>query len=423
MRSSLKHPFLTTIIPGLALTLATVSCGIDKKPHYHDKNFGRTSDDVTESGDNETTVDPSNPEMDPPADREPESPKDKLLSHYGLMGRFNMDSVHRMFRGADTVNGQISTGGALDDALSQLLGFVIGEHTRESLEMTIRQNGEGQNIVTQDANSGGGDNISTLKGEESQSGVQIIFWALPGNPLSASCPGPFVCAERIVWVPKSGGTMTYCYRDHGTKKPIVIPYAPNPHFSVEAYKDAIGDGLRSTPIEVVTHPGNVACDNPEIETRDVNLVSYQIKLGDASAQHKPGFLQRAIFKPLKVDAEVIVDYSLWNDALSIAYLPKTGPYIDQLARLNSRMRYFVNSSEHAFVKIDRTVQSPMKLEGSVVTDFIRQTYGTIAADLVDYIFPRENDVEGVELIYSFEFCSHLGVVANAFNHCTGRSAP
>jgi len=297
---------------------------------------------------------------------------------------------------------------------------VIGQHTRESLVMTIRQNGDSQNLVTQDASSVGGDNISAFKSEEPQSGVQTIVWALPGSALSESCPGPFVCAERIVWAPKSGTTMTYCYRDHATKKPVVIPYAPNPHFSAQAYKDAIGDGLSSAPIEVVTHPGNVACDNVELETRDINLVAYHITMGDMSDQEKPGFLRRAIFNPLMADAEVVVDYSLWNDALGVAYLPKKGPYIDQLARLNSRMRYFVNSAEHAFVKIDRTVQSPMKLE---VTDYIRDTYGSIAASLVGLIFPRENDVEGVQLIYSFEFCAHLGVVSNAFNHCTGRPVP
>jgi len=427
MRSNRKELSLTNTLLWLAVLLATASCGLNKKPHYHDKNFGRSSDDISGTdgaGPTGTSPEtPSTPDSDTPDDAEPETPKDKLLSHYGFMGYFNMESVHRMFRGGDTINGQISTGGTLDDTMSQLLGIVIGQHTRESLVMTIRQNGERQNLVTQNANSVGGDNISAMKGEDSQSGAQTIDWALPGSAISESCPGPFVCAERIVWIPKSGSTMTYCYRDHATKKHIVIPYAPNPHFSAGSYKDAIGDGLSSAPIEVVTHPGNVACDNVELETRDVTLVAWHISMGDTSAQNKPGFLRRAIFKPLKADAEVLVDYSLFNEALNMAYLPKTGPYIDQLARLNSRMRYFVNSAEHAFIKIDRTVQSPMKLEGSVITDFIRETYGTMAADLASLVFPRQNDVEGAQLVYSFEFCAHLGVVTNAFNHCTVRLVP
>ena len=117
--------------------------------------------------------------------------------------------------------------------------------------------------------------------------------------------------------------------------------------------------------------------------------------------------------------EVSIQYSLYHSSRKQPYLPKEGPYIDQLTRLNSQMKFFLNTSEHVMVKLERTVQSPLKLEGSQIADAIRETYGDAAAYLAELLFPKDGDTMGAQLIYSFEFCTHLGVIENPFNHCTG----
>ena len=354
---------------------------------------------------------------------EPEAPSNQMLSHYGFGGYFNLGTVHRILRGSDEINGEISTGGLLDDMLSGVLSLVIGEDTRETLKMLIRQNGEGRNTVQQAAITEGGDNIAAIKGDESQSGVQYLDWVLGDSERSAQCPRPFVCIDRMVWSPNSGNTMTYCYRDPITKQRLAIPYSANPHFSAEAFAIIIGRGIKSKPIDVVSHPGNVSCDDKNVETRAIRQVVYKLSLGGLHDQRRPGFLKKAIHRGLVADAEVIIDYSLYHPTLKQPYLPKHGPYIDQLTRLNSRMKFFTSDKEHVMVKIERTVQSPLKLEGSQITEFFREAYGDWAATAVGLIFPADSDTEGAQMVYTFEFCTHLGVVRNPFNHCTGRVEP
>lgn len=419
MRPSNKNIVAVFALSFSLLALIT-SCGIDKKPHFGDKTFGQT--DAQSGGDLPIADEPSEPNPSqpvPPVESEPEEPTDQVLSYFGFGGYFNLNTVRRIFRGSDKVSAEISQGGFLDNVLSRLLGFVIGDGSRESLSMMVQQNGRGRNRVTQQAETGGGDNIANFKGGDSQSGTQIIDWALTGSAKAIACPTPFVCVERMVWIPNSGETMTYCYRDHETKKPIVIPYSPNSHFGGDAFAAAIGEGLHSTPIEVVTHPGDVACDAEGIETRDVKLVVYDITMGNLADQRSDGFLRRAIHRGLPADTEIVVQFSLYSPEHKQPFLPKTGIFIDQLTRLNSKMRFFLNSQEHVMVKIERTVQSPLKLEGSTVADTIREMYGDTAAYLADLLFPRDGDTVGAQLVYSFEFCTHLGVIRNPFNHCTG----
>ena len=134
-------------------------------------------------------------------------------------------------------------------------------------------------------------------------------------------------------------------------------------------------------------------------------------------------MTRATHKPLRSDAEIVIAYSLLLGDPLTPYLPKTGPYIDQLTRLNSKVNYFINNEKHVMVKIERTVQSPLKLEGSAIADYMRETYGSWAAMAFELAFPPQNDTEGVQLLYSFEFCTHLSVVPNYYNHCTGLITP
>lgn len=394
------------------------ACGINKNSHYDDsgKTFGRSGNNAdvpaTETGENQ----PPTPDRD-----DPPTPRDQLLSHYGFSGYFNLDTVRRMTRGTDPVNGEISQGGMLDSMLSTLLGTVIGEPVKEELEMIVRQSGDDRNLVTQKVETLGGDNIAGFKGEETQSGTQMIDWVLTSTDSKAECPQGFVCIERMVWIPVFGQTMTYCYRDPETKRPLTIPYSPNSQYGADSFVDIIGNGIDSQPFEVSSHPGNISCTDDNAVVQDRRLVVYKIRRGDLSDQNQDGFLQKAIHKKLAADTEISIQFSLYNQALKQPYLPKEGPYIDQLTRLNSKIRFFLNTEEHVLVKLERTVQAPFKFEGSAIADAIRETYGEMAAYIVSILFPKDSDTMGAQLVYSFEFCTHLGVINNPFNHCSGKT--
>lgn len=407
----------------LSLSLINTGCGINHKPHFGDKTFGQT----LETGSDNLPVTSPNPEApsreettEPATEPETNSPTDAVFGHYGFNGYFNLDSVHRILRGEDERNGEISQGGSLDSLLAGFLKLMIGKNSRETLSMLVKQNGQQRNTVTQDAETEGGDSIANLKGSESQSGTQILDWALTRPAQNIVCPNAFICIERMVWVPKSGQTMTYCFHDQDTRTPIVIPYSPNSQFGSDAFSLVVGGGLTSKPFLVTTHPGNVLCNDPNVETRDVELVTYKISMGDLRDRNRQDFLQRAIHQKLIADTEIAIEFSLFDPVSRQNYLPKSGPFIDQRVRLSSKTRFFLNTSEQLVVKIERTVQSPLKIEGSQIADTIRSTYGRWAAYLIEKIFPKDNDTEGVQMTYSFEFCTHLGIVQNPFNHCTGQ---
>jgi hypothetical protein len=401
----------------LVLSLA-VSCGIQKKPHYSDKTFGQERQTEDLPMDEENANGPRTPETE-----EPPAAYDQLLSHYGFSGYFNMNTVHRIVRGSDEINGEISAGGVYDSMLASLLTSIVGEPVKETLEMVVRQSNSDHNLVTQKVETTGGDNIAIFKGEESQSGTQYLDWVLPSSEKQNNCPDAFVCIERMVWVPVSGETMTYCYRDPKTKKSISIPYSPNSQFSADAIAEAIGSGITSRPIEVYVHPGKVNCDDQNLEVRDRRFIIYKLSQGNLADQNQEGFLRKAIHRSLNADMELIIEFSLYHPELRQPYLPKQGPFIDQLTRLNSKMKFYLNSVDHVIMKLERTVQSPFSLEGSAIADAIRETYGEVAAYIAEILFPKDGDTKGVQIVYSFEFCTHLGVIQNPFNHCTGKINP
>jgi hypothetical protein len=397
-----------------------VACGISDKPHYDEtgKTFGRSSGNAEMSGTNEETG-----QTRLPVEEESPLPTDQLLSHYSFSGYFNLDQVRRITRGTDGLNGEISQGGMLDSMLSSLLGTIIGAPKTESLEMIVRQNGASQNLVTQKVVTNGGDNISNMKGDESQSGTQLIDWTLEGAQKNKGCPDGFVCIERMVWVPDSGQTMTYCYRDPVSKSPIAIPYSPNSQYGADSFAAVIGDGITSKPFEVSTHRGTVGCQDQGIEVIDRNLVIYRIGLGNLADQGQSGFLRKALNQSLEADTEVAIGFSLFNGTANQPYLPKAGPYIDQLTRLNTNIRFFLNTKEHVIVKLERTVQAPFTFESSTIADAVRETYGEAAAYVFDLLFPKDSDTMGAQLVYAFEFCTHLGVIQNPINHCSLQTTP
>jgi hypothetical protein len=307
--------------------------------------------------------------------------------------------------------------------LASLLSIILGEPTKENLEMIVRQNGPQQNTVTQKVETGGGDNIANFKGDETQSGTQYLDWALSDPEDSNTCPSAFVCINRMVWIPVSGEIRTYCYRNPKTRESFSIPYSPNSQFGADSIADAIGSGITSQPFEVSVHPGKVECEDQNATVIDRRLVMFKVTKGNLADQRQSGFLRKAIHRSLKADMEIAIEYSLIHPRTKQPYLPKQGPFIDQLTRLNSKMKFFLNSTDHVMIKLERTVQSPFKVEGSKIADAIRETYGELAAYIVDLIFPKDGDTVGAQMVYSFEFCTHLGVIQNPFNHCTGRSAP
>jgi hypothetical protein len=190
-----------------------------------------------------------------------------------------------------------------------------------------------------------------------------------------------------------------------------------------SFAAVIGDGLISKPFEVSTHRGTVACQDQGVEVLDRNLVIYRIGLGNLADQGQSGFLRKALNQSLEADTEVTIGFSLYNGLAKQPYIPKAGPYIDQLTRLNSNIRFFLNTKEHVIVKLERTVQAPFKFEGSVIADAIRETYGDSAAYIFERLFPKDSDTMGAQVVYAFEFCTHLGVIQNPINHCSLQQKP
>jgi len=417
MRQSLNSKFIKLALMTATIVSGLACCGVDRKPHYPDKTFGQ--------GKNQT--DTSEDANGPGRGENPSQPENTTLGFYSFNGYFDLNSVRRMLRGDENSDGQVSEGGITDSLVATALSFIIGESSEEKLAMRVQQTAAAQNSVSQNVHTAGGDAISEFKGEGTQSGTQDLDWALQQEALGVSggtaCPKPFVCISRMVWRPVSGETMTYCYRDYASKKPMVIPYSANSNFTAEAFRAALGNGYTSQPIEVISHPGDVACHHEDNTVLDVNLVTYHLSVGSSGDQNKPDFLQRAVHSPLKSDNEIIVEYSLYDAQRGRSYVPKTGPYIDQRTRLNSRMRFFTNSDEHVIVKIERTVTSSVKLEPSLIADFARNAYGSAIGGTFDYFAAKEFDMEGIQLNYYFEFCTHLAVVKNPMNHCTGKTQP
>jgi hypothetical protein len=416
-----------------ALVLALTSCGIDSSQHFGEKTFGQTPtvnvDDAPRTPptpkpkQNDPETPPVTPPVEPQPDPKPSEEKyDQVLSDFNFQGHFNFDSARRILRGPDAVHGEISQGGTIDYFLKQFLGYLTGDRSDEYLNMKIQQHSKGLNDVAQVGKSDGGDRISKFKKDPSQSGTQKIDWQLPSADSKNTCPSPFICAARIVWIPLDGATNTFCYRDHDTKEFISIPYNANPNFGSDAYKSVIGDGLDSSPFEVIKYVGEAKCGDPSAAILDVRLVTYKLALGNLSDTGRSDFLQIAVHKPLTATTEVVIDYSLFDSITGQNYLPKHGPFIDEAAHLNSRMKFFINDAEHTMVKIDRTVQSTMPLEGSQIAKFLRDTYGSWfpLAWVAERLLPPGNDTEGVQINYSFEFCTHLSVIKNPYNHCTGQ---
>lgn len=414
-----KSSLLVSLTCLSALSLALFNgCGIDENPHYPTKRFGQSTDTLA---DIEDTSDIGGSESSP-------EPANQTLLHQKFAGYFDLTSVRAVYYGEDPHNGHISgDNGLIDNAIGTALSFIIPSNATETLEMHVKQQSSTVKSVTQAVHTDGGDALSNFKGEDSQSGTQQLDWttAQPAsNQIDVThCPKTFVCINRMIWKPKTGKTFTYCYRDHATKTPVSVPYSANSNFTKEAYEAAIGSGYTSKPIDVTSHPGEVSCDDPEKITYDVTPVTYKLSLGNLTSQADADFHRRAIHKPLKADTEVIIEYRLHDMRRGEPFIPKRGPYIDQRTRLNSKIKYFVNSSEHVITKLERTVMSPFKFGTTWTTQFLRDAYGEAVSGAFSSVMGPENDIEGLELKYSFEFCTHLSLIENPYNHCSGQVMP
>lgn len=411
------------------------ACGIDHRPQYKNKTFGRVATPeapelpVIEPPQGETPKEPIVPKPDPVIEPEdprdpppqPEPPINEVLGHYSFMGYFNLETVHRITKGNGHQDGRVTSGGTLDNIIAELLAFVLGPDPEERLSMQVTMTGEDSSVIKQFGKTEGGDRISELKGEESQSGTQLLDWVMPNDEKSVDCPTPFICIKRMVWQPQTGKPLTYCYRDMASKKTALIPYSANPHFSTEAFQRAIGRGIQSRPIEVVKLDGIVSCEDEDTIVRDVKPVVYNVSLGSLLDQNAPKFMRVATFTRLFANVEIILKFSLYNPDTGKLYVPSKGPYIDQLTRLNSKMRFFINNTENVIVKIEQTIQQELRTEDpETVIRNIARKYGTGAAKLARLALVFDRDTQGIQLVHSFEFCTHLDVIQNPYNHCTGR---
>jgi hypothetical protein len=67
--------------------------------------------------------------------------------------------------------------------------------------------------------------------------------------------------------------------------------------------------------------------------------------------------------------------------------------------------------------------SPFKFGTTSTVQFLRDAYGESVSGALSALSGPENNIEGIQVNYSFEFCTHLSVIKNPYNHCTGQTAP
>ncbi|MCX6126125.1 MAG: hypothetical protein NTV34_15445 [Proteobacteria bacterium] len=424
--------------------LSLTSCGVQDGPHYQEqKDFGR--DPVATPLVTEETRTEAPPEIaktsvpkHTAAEIEEKLPVEPpstsghdLLGHYNFKGYFDSSSVARIVNSSGS-DGEITDSGIFDPILKGLFDLLTSDESNETLNILTHEDGHTKQAVTQKAHTENGDFLSYLKGDDAQSGTQILDWLLATTDSVSECPRPFICVDRIQWQSEDHSEWTYCFQNPDTKSQVVVPYGPNSQFGLEAFKAALPKGsLKGTPVVMIKHPGLVSCDNPNVETRSRQLIQWKISMGDLSRARKPGFLKKAIYKPIAPDAEIVIEYQPFNSRLSRGWQPKKPPFIDQVSRFNTKVRYFLNSQERSIVKIERTVQSPMVNPVELATTSLRKTYaGTFFASLIDQaitglqnIFSMHENTTGLQVTYSFEFCGHRAANADRFDHCTGRVRP
>lgn len=414
-----------------------MSCGIDKEPHYdEEKTFGR--DPVVLPLSNPTPMPPPPILPAPPTETPAPSPEPgveepplttgrDMLGSFKLLGYFDSRSASRIVRGSGS-DGEVVNDGLLDPALKGLLALLTRDDSHETLDMTIQENGYTRASVVQKAHTANGDFLSGLIGAEGQSGTQTLDWALAQDSEERECPQPFICVDRILWKPEQGKTWTYCFSDRDSNKSLAVPYAPNPQFGLDAFKDTIpSEGRRSKTFWMTSHPGLVSCEDPQRFTWRRDLFQWKLSLGDKSATRQRDFLKKAIHKPLKVDAEVVVEFGLFNPDLNRTYQPKGPPFIDQISRLNTKTRYFISTANHTFVKIERTVQTPLELSLAGVLTTLADDRGGLLSQLITgaatglrELFSSDSSTTGLQVNYLFEFCGHKAASGDLYDHCTGR---
>lgn len=446
----MKHIFCSQVFTApilLVLAAAATSCGIATSPHYNGtKDYGQDIDNTPLTASDEPVETPPSapaptiptpplpaPVSEPTGEEPPATSGQDLLSHYELVGYLDTSTTARIIEGSGT-DGEISPEGNIDPPIRALLRLMTSMNSDDTMEIITHENGRDRQSVTQKANSPSGDFISSMRGDDSQSGTQTLDWVLDQGKAkmkdSGSCPRPFICVDRIIWQPNKGDTWTYCFRDADTNLSLSVPYAPNTQFGPDGFRSALPDGFHlSKPFAITKHPGKVSCTDPNIETRDRDLMMWRASLGTLAASRRPGFLKKAVHKPLTSDTEVLIEYKPYNTRLGRWWQPKRAPFVDQMSRFNTKLRYFLNSQDRSFVKIIRTVQLPLNLSMADAFDAFASRNDTfslapLASDAaigLRTMFSNDDTTTGIQINSIFEFCSHKAVHVNRFNHCTGKS--
>jgi hypothetical protein len=401
----------------MTVVLFVAGCGVSTSPHYEgEKTFGRTSevdphaDSDMEGSDIEETDHQSDPIPPSPIDPEPVTNDEEtpvidepttsghdLLGHYSFKGYFEVDTLARIIDGRG-IEGELVSDSFLDSMVKGYFENVTNVEGPETLDLVTNEDGRGRQKVEQIGHTTKGDRVNeTNNNSESQSGKQTLYWNLDQDFLAASgCPKTFVCVDRITWQPERGDEWTYCFYDKESKKPIAVPYSPNTHFGPEAFKAALGPtGEVRRKFIISKHSGLHSCDSPDRTTLTRHVLEWKLSLGNLIPSREPGFLKLAKYRPLIPDTEVSISYQPYSESLGRSYQPRKAPFIDQMSRFNSKIQYFLNSKEHVFVKMIRTVQAP-------------------TSGLSTWI------ANGMQVNYVFEFCTHKAIVEDPVNHCKTR---
>ena len=433
------------LIAASVSSIALTNCGIDASSHYdqREKTFGKERVepaplDSGSEGDipSATPTPPAPPILTPPPTIEPTPTPEEppatsghdTLSQFGLTGYFENDSLTRIIRGSGS-DGQFENSSVYDGALQRLFAYMNSDESTEVLDLLTREDGKGRHLVTQTALTNNGDRIAKIKGKESQSGTQKLYWVLGSEDRVRECPNTFICVDRITWTPILGRSATYCFKDLASKQPVVVPYSPNPQFSPDAFKASIpGNRFQSKPFLMTKHDGIVDCKDPDIVTVDLRAYQWQISIGDLGAARKPGFLRKALFKPLAPDSELSVEIRPFDPTRNRTYQPNRGPFIDEVSRFNTKIHYYMSSSNRSFVKVTRTIQTSFEKPFRQWLDNVASTYEgsflyipvVMAINSLKALIPVDDSTIGLQVEYTHEFCTHKSNVEHAFNHCTGK---
>lgn len=440
----------------MMIFILTVSCGVDQKPKYPDKNFGQ---DPQNQQFNEPEpivipdrVAPNSEPVEEASTAEEQENQDSAdlgttdaagndgefkvtkIGNYILRGYFDVSSLELMSNKSSQGNGQLfkECSGNLnryyckEDSVWDWLFFntkncikkkfcekvrsevsaMLGEPDEVVALDVFNSNQDGYNKVVRTINTATGDRLSAKNKRASQSGVEASDW----NTSDSRCPYQCGCIDKTLFTPSyspdapdAGRSKTYCYfADRAGQDAVAIPGSPLPMYTKEEFETAVNF---FGPYYVKQYDGDVDCRN--IGENDVEENSQEVWIDVQVIDELIG--------PLKFHKNNRLDYHYAVQVDHHKNINKTeqwkAPYVDSL-RLASSAKYFINSEKQVVVKATRKVQSKIELKA---LSWIEWALSKVLKKSVIEEFKSYLYIDGMQLDVVWEYCKNE--LSGEESHC------